>query len=92
MNDLMKLTAKCVGGKTYYDLHGSIDFVMQLMAHMIPDLLQEVAAVADRETEERVHDEICRRLLKIADAGDMQDAMAQVVGEWIAEYIFGGEK
>ena len=40
MDDLMKLTAKCVGGKAYYDLHGSIDFVMQLMAHMIPDLLQ----------------------------------------------------
>ena len=58
----------------------------------IRDRLQEVAAVADRETEERVHDEICRRLLKIADAGGMQDAMAQVVGEWIAEYIFGGEK
>lgn len=92
MGDLMKLTAKCVGGKTYYDLHGSIDFVMQLMAHMIPNMLQEVAAVADRETEEQVRDKICRRLLEIADVCGMQDAMAQVVGEWIAEYIFGGEK
>lgn len=31
---------------------------------MIPNLLQKVAAVADRETEEQVRDEICRRLLK----------------------------
>lgn len=59
---------------------------------MIPNLLQKVAAVADRETEEQVRDEICRRLLKIADACGMQDAMAQVVGEWIADYILGGEK
>lgn len=92
MDDLMKLTAKCIGGETYYDLHGSINFVMQLMAHVIPDLLQKVAAVADRETEEQVHDGVCRGLLKIADACGLQDTMAQVVGEWIAEYIFGGEK
>ena len=92
MDDLMKLTAKYVGGEVYYDLHGSVHFVMGLMEDMIPNLLQKVAAVADRETEEQVRDEICRRLLKIADACGMQDAMAQVVGEWIADYILGGEK
>lgn len=31
MDDLMKLTAKYVGGEVYYDLHGSVHFVMRLM-------------------------------------------------------------
>lgn len=26
MDDLMKLTAKYVGGEVYYDLHGSVPF------------------------------------------------------------------